>query len=411
MKNLKIFFLVILFSFITIFSCDSKDEELQPEALQNEVIEKDKLPPQGPPAGTIYTITNGMTFQELNAVLASASSGDTVEVEAGTYAISGRLNLRNGITIKKKTSVTPIFDAQSTSPSQMLLQYLASNNDNIDIYGIQFRNIRLKFVNANNTKLRYCIFDYGKRKSGTDKGFTADAYVQLNNCTNITVNGCVFKRRSGNSGRGIYNVGSTDTNITNNTFGSNSSTGYFVTAINDNSNGTSITNNTITRNESWVNTSETDHGIYAHSFNDLSITDNTISGWPTNASGGAIKARNGQNLTISNNILNTSGILLYVYSNNPANPFLENVIIEGNTINVSSSNNDIYHGIGYWRNTSNSDFSEYSIRIANNSLPNGRIKIATPVEVDDFNADGGGVFDNDMDAMTLPSGIDNSGNY
>ncbi|WP_052143620.1 right-handed parallel beta-helix repeat-containing protein [Wocania ichthyoenteri] len=414
MKNLKTIFSLILFSLITIFSCDSNSEELQAEEAKNELINNDELqapPPGPPPAGTTYTITNGMTFSQLNAVLASASSGDTVEVEAGTYTISGRLNFRNGVYIKKKTSTTPIFDAQTSSPSQMLEQYISSNNDDIDVYGIQFRNIRLKFVNADNTKFRYCIFDYGKRKSGTDKGYTADAYIQLNNCTNIEVRGCVFKRRSGNSGRGVYTSGSTNTSITNNTFGDGGSTGYFVTAINDNSDGTTISGNTIERKASWVNTSETDHGIYAHSFDGLDIIDNTISGWPTNASGGAIKARNGQNLTITDNTLNTSGILLYVYSNNPSNPFLKNVVIDGNTINVSSSTNDIYHGIGYWRNTSSSSFSEYSIRIANNSLPNGRIKIGTPVDASDFNAGSGGVFNNNIDAITLPSGINNSGNY
>ncbi len=413
MKKIKILSFFILSSFITIFSCNSNSEDLQAEELQNERINsgEEQAPPPGPPAGTTYTITNGMTFSQLNAVLASASSGDVVEVEAGTYTISGRLNLRNGVYIKKKTSTTPIFDAQTTSPNEMLNQYLASNNDNVDIFGIQFRNIRLKFVNANNTKLRYCIFDYGIRKSGTDKGYTGDAYVQLNNCTNMQVRGCVFKRRSGNSGRGIYTSGSTNTNITNNTFGNGGDTGYFVTAINDNSDGTLISGNTISRKTSWVNTSETDHGIYAHSFDGLDITNNTISGWPTNASGGAIKARNGQNLTISDNTLNTSGILLYVYSNTPAHPFLKNVVIDGNTINVSNSNNDIYHGIGYWRNTSSSSFSEYSIRIANNSLPNGRIKIGTPVVASNFNANNGGVFNNDKGAMTLPSGINNSGNY
>ncbi|MDO5980163.1 right-handed parallel beta-helix repeat-containing protein [Flavivirga spongiicola] len=408
MKNSKGFLLIILSSFFTIFSCDSNSEELQNELINND---EPRIPPSGPPPGTTYTITNGMTFSQLNTVLASASSGDIVEVEAGTYTISGRLNFRDGVSIKKKTSTTPIFDAQTTSPSEIFEQYIAVNNDNIDIFGIQFRNVRLKFVNANNTKFRYCIFDYGKRKSSTDKSYTSDAYIQLNNCTNIQVRGCVFKRRSGKSGRGIYTSGSTNTSITNNTFGNGGNTGYFVTAINDNSDGTTISGNTIERKASWVSTSETDHGIYAHSFDGLNITDNTISGWPTNASGGAIKARNGQNLTISNNTLSTSGILLYVYSNTPAHPFLKNVVIEGNTINVSSSANDIYHGIGYWRNTPSSSFSEYSIRIANNSLPNGRIKIGTPVVASNFNANNGGVFNNDKGAMTLPSGINNSGNY
>jgi hypothetical protein len=293
----------------------------------------------------------------------------------------------------------------------MLIQYISSNNDSIDVFGIQFRNIRLKFVNAEYTKFRYCIFDYGIRKSGTDKGFTGDAYIQLNSCSNMQVRGCVFKRRAGNSGRGVYLVNNINSNISNNTFGNGADTGYFVTAINDNSIGTTITGNVIERNESWVNTSETDHGIYAHSFDGLSITNNTISGWPADASGGAIKARNGQNLTISGNTMNTSGVLLYVYSNNEQHPFLKNVVVENNVINVSSDDDDIYHGIGYWRNTSDTDFYEYSIKLDNNKLPYGRIKIGTPVVASDFNANGGGVYDNDISSMTLPTGIANSGNY
>ncbi|MGY5353348.1 right-handed parallel beta-helix repeat-containing protein [Wenyingzhuangia sp. IMCC45467] len=411
MKKSNFIYFFTLSILFCIWSCASTSLESE-IVLDKETHNNSSIPTTAlATTGNTYNITAGMSFAQINTVLDSMVSGDVVKIEEGTYYITGKLNFKNGISVHKKNATTPIFDAQTSSPSEMLQQYWTWNNNDVDFYGIQFRNIRFNIQNANNTKFRYCIFDYGIRKTGTDKTYTADAYLNFVNCTDILTIGNVFKRRSGKSGRGIYTSNCENTKILNNTFGDGGTTGYFVCAINDNSNNTLIDGNIINRNSSWVNLNETDHGIYAHSFNVLTISNNTISGWPANSSGGAIKARNGQNLNITNNTMNTSGILLYVYSNSPANPFLNNVIIEDNTINVASSDDDIYHGIGYWRNTSDTTFSEYSIRIANNELPNGRIKIGTPVVASDFNANNGGIFNNNINAITLPTGINNSGNY
>ncbi|WAC40716.1 right-handed parallel beta-helix repeat-containing protein [Pedobacter sp. SL55] len=260
---------------------------------------------------------------------------------------------------------------------------------------------------------KYCIFDYGVRKTGTDENYYSDAYVQFNNSDLPLINNCVFSRRVNNSGRGIWiGSGTTNSKITNCTFGNGGSTGYFVTAINDNSQSNSlIEGNTINRNTA-LNSDllQTDHGIYAHSFNGVTIHNNTISGWPTNADGGAIKARNGQNIIISNNTLNTSGILLYTYDNTPAFPYLDYVKVLNNQINIASAINDIYHGIGYWRNSTS--VSEYSIRIEGNILPNGTISFnGSNLNVANFNAVGGGVFNNDYGLINLKSGINQSGNY
>lgn len=152
--------------------------------------------------------------------------------------------------------------------------------------------------------------------------------------------------------------------------------------------------------------------MYAHSFNGLTISNNTVSGWPATASGGSIKARNGQNLSISSNTLNTSGILLYEYVSGTSFPYLKNVVVANNTINMVSAANDMYHGIGYYRD--NTSHSEYSIRIADNTLPNGAIYImSSNINVTDFNAAGGGVYNNDTASgyLLLRSGISNSGNY
>jgi hypothetical protein len=102
---------------------------------------------------------------------------------------------------------------------------------------------------------------------------------------------------------------------------------------------------------------------------------------------------------------------MYVYVSTAAHPYLKNIEILNNTISVASSANDIYHGIGYWRNTSSSGFYEESILISDNCLSNGTLKITNPVDTALFNSNGGGIFNNDVDAIYLASGINNSNNY
>lgn len=379
-----------------------------------ELSEQDPSPLQPPHAtssspGT-HTITNGMTFSQMNAVLASTTSGDIVDVEPGTYTITGKLTMKDGITLRNQTCTLPVFEATSSSPSQLLEMYYSSGIHNCVIKGIIFHNIRYRLSGQNYVSFDSCTFDYGIRKSGTDKAYLKDAYLEfVQGCTEPTVTNCIFSRRSGNSGRGIYNKSSANALFTSNIFGDGGTTGYFVTAINDNGHGTIISNNVIDRNLALTNTAETDHGIYAHSFDSLTITNNVISGWPASASGGAVKARNGENLTISNNVMNDSGVLLYVYDN-ATHPFLHNAVVSNNIINVSSAGNNIYSGIGYWRNTE--DGEELSILIQDNTLPNGTIKASFNMLVtEDFNVNGGGVFNNDIAEIYLKSGINNSGNY
>ncbi|MDB0610510.1 right-handed parallel beta-helix repeat-containing protein, partial [Tenacibaculum maritimum] len=170
--------------------------------------------------------------------------------------------------------------------------------------------------------------------------------------TNMKVELCVFKRRASNSGRGIFVKQSNHTKISKNTFGDTDATAYFVTAINDNSTRTLIEENIINRNALWVNEKETDHGIYAHSFDGLMIKNNTISGWPADGTGGAVKARNSENLTITGNTMKDSGIILNVYDNLPTK-YLKNVTIQNNIITLKAGDiiDDIYSGIGYWKNT------------------------------------------------------------
>ncbi|WP_159289799.1 right-handed parallel beta-helix repeat-containing protein, partial [Tenacibaculum maritimum] len=356
------------------------------------------------------TITAGMDLAGINGILRQAQSGDVIEVEGGVYAITGKLELKDGITLKKQAGAVPVFSARSKT-DEMLEQDWNTGNNNVIIQGIIFHNIRFKIENASNTSFSYCIFDYGVRKAGTNKwNNTNDAYIQVTSGANIEIRSCSFKRRMNNSGRGVFVKQSNHTKITKNNFGATDDTAYFVTAINDNSNGTLIEDNTIKRNVLWVNKDETDHGIYAHSFDGLMIKNNTISGWPANGEGGAVKARNGKNLTITGNIMNDSGIILNVYNNLSAN-YLENVVVQNNTITLAGYNNDIYSGIGYWKNTSDTSFYEKSIKIDDNTLINGAIKI-TPshLNITSFNENGGGVHNNTAKAYFIAAGIDTSGN-
>lgn len=364
---------------------------------------------------TDHIIETGMSLSQINAVIAGSSAGQTVLVQPGTYNITGKIVMKAGVSIANQTATSPVFDA--TGLSNILNLAYSTEVNNCTFSGITFWNIKMTITSAKSVKIKGCIFDYGKRKVNTNKtNNLSDAYLNLNSTDSALVYNCTFNHRSTDPGRGVWvGTGSTNDIIRKNTFGNGGSTGYFVCAVNDNSLSNSlIDSNTVARNTVLNSVdSLTDHGMYAHSFNGLTIKDNTFTaGWPTNASGGNIKARNGQYLTITNNTMNDSGILLYEYVSGTANPFLKYVVVSNNTINVSSAANDIYHGIGYYRD--NTTDSEYSINITGNLLPNGTIQInGANVNVANFNAAGGGVFNNDTATgyLLLKSGINNSGNY
>jgi len=362
-----------------------------------------------------HVIETGMTLAQINAVIAGATAGQTVLVQPGTYTITGKIVMKAGVSLAKQTTTNPVFDA--TGLTSILNLAYSTELNNCTLSGLTFWNIKMTITSAESAAIKYCIFDYGKRKASTNKtNNLSDAYINLNSTNNALVYSCVFCHRSTDPGRGVWvGAGSTNDIVRKNTFGNGGTTGYFVCAINDNSQSNSIIDsNTVARNTA-LNTidSLTDHGLYAHSFNGLTIANNTFtSGWPTNDSGGDIKARNGQNLTISNNTLNTSGILLYEYVNTPAYPYLNYVVVSGNTINISAPASDMYHGIGYYRD--NTTDSEYSINITGNSLPNGAIfATSSNIVAANFSAAGGGVYNNDTATgyVLLKTGITNSGNY
>lgn len=258
------------------------------------------------------------------------------------------------------------------------------------------------------------LFDYGKRQPGTDeKSYTNDSYIVFVKIEDSAIKNCTFLRREGNDGRGIQNKYTRNTIIEYNNWGGSDpeSTGYFVTAINERGTNTMIRHNTITKHPIWAPLEKQDHGIYALDFDGINITDNTISGWPPNGSGGSIKARNGQNIIIENNTFETSGILLYVYETSKIQQQLKNVIIKDNKIDIigGDSSASIYNGIGYWTDT---DYrNEFSIRIEGNAINNGYcIAKTSRINVDGFNANGGGFYNNTCLEIHIISDISHSGN-
>jgi len=360
-----------------------------------------------------HVIETGMSLVQINAVIAGANAGDTVKIQPGTYLITGKIVMKTGVKLVKQTTTNPVFDAGALS-TILTINYGTEFN-NCLFSGITFWNIRFAITGAKNATLKYCLFDYGKRAVATNKtNNLKDDYLEFLSNDSALVANSVFCHRSADPGRGVWVKNTTNARILNNTFGNGGSTGYFVCAINDNSQaGSTISNNILNRNTALNPIdSLTDHGLYAHSFNGLVISGNTILGWPANGSGGAVKVRNGQNVTISGNTMNGSGVLLYEYSNLPAFPYLKNVIVSGNTINMSATGNDAYHGIGHYRD--NATDMEYSIKISNNILPAGTIWVnGANLNVANFNANGGGVYSNQTAAGNLfvKTGISNSGNY
>lgn len=392
----KCFVFLSLFGMFALQACQKDDvEELPIEDVETTVSLK---------SASNLTIETGMKFNDINTVLDAAVSGDIVYVQSGTYFITGKIALKPNITLQfTGLGTTPIFKSVNTSTELLELSYTSDINYT-DIIGIRFSNIRFKISDAKNMVFKECTFEKGMRKPGTDKKYLSDAYIEFLRVSNALVTTCKFKRDLGNSGRGIYNKVSENTKILNNSF-----TGYFTTAINENSTGTLIQNNQIQREDTWVNVNETDHGIYAHSFTNLRIINNTISGWPAEGCGGSVKARNGISLEIRDNNFTKSGVMLYVYDH-ATQPFLKDVKVVNNTIYIDYPGQGLYYGIGYWRNTTAG--SEESIQIRDNILPNGSIYITfATLNTSDFNLNGGGIYNNDFGAVYLKSGIYQSGNY
>ena len=370
--------------------------------------------PEPDPERNQGQLADTISLARLNQIISQAEYGDTVYLEPAVYIIDGMINMVPGITLKGKASTKPILDATAQNNELFEITYTSSDVNNCTFENIAFYNIKMRFspdteYAIKNVVFDGCLFDHGKRRPGTDeKSYTNDSYIFFLKIEDAAIRNCTFLRRQGNDGRGIHNKYSRNTIIENNNWGGSApdTTGYFVTAINERGTNTIIRNNVIAKHTSWAPLEKQDHGIYALDFDGISIYNNHISGWPPNGSGGSIKARNGQNITIDNNTFVTSGILLYVYETSKIQQYLKNVLIKNNTIEILGGDHtaSIYNGIGYWTDTNYQN--EYSIRIDSNVIINGYCIMKTGrINVDGFNADGGGLYHNTCQEIHIKSGI------
>lgn len=381
----------------------------------------------------------GSTQAQIQTIINGAVSGDTVSFSAGTYVITGTFTVGNGITLAGNNCT---WDGSSAANIVKALNPTTLTNFTVkDLYTT---NIKFSFYNASNPAningvlVSNVRFDSGKAESGTPPEDTH--YIGPIKATSVTVSGCRFRRTSAYPGKGVYGYLAVNLTVQNCIFGASDSSGadaatygHFKTAINLNNSSTSggfvsntlITGNWVYRNIAMTSGTLEDHGFYMLGFNGLTVTNNTISGWTPSSTGGAMKIRQGINAKVDGNTLIRSGILLYVYDNNPV-LYLQDVVITNNTITCYDDPvpADIYHGIGYWRSFAyglHTPPYEYSIRIANNTLNRATISAAqADLDTTSWNATNpynsnlpGGVYNNTLNfggTLTLKAGVAQSGN-
>jgi hypothetical protein len=379
-------------------------------------------------------VSAGADESAIQSAITGAAAGDTIQFAAGTtYTFTQPLTLKDNITLDGNGCT---WDA-TAQPNLIPLVSVAALR-NLTIKNATARNIMFSFwvpsdasadiTTINNIDIIAIRFQDGKALPGYTQ---IDAHYIQAKAANINIVGCQFLRTSATPGRGVYFYSTLNATLTGCLFGATRTDGsdcdthgWFKTALNVTNNATFNNpprNTVITANKIYRTTvmddagENSDHGIYARQYDGLEISGNTISGWPAADNGGAIKLRNAQNFKVCNNLFIRSGILLYTYAD-PHSQYLKNGLISGNTIKITEPYDtiDMYHGIGYWRNTgANTDESEYSIRVVGNTLENGNIHFSTnPLNVATWNAGNGGVFNNTIigGAIVLKDGINQSDN-
>jgi hypothetical protein len=356
--------------------------------------------------------------------LDSAGEGGVVDLDAGNYLLKRPLTFSSRVTVNGPLKGKAVLDA-SALPAPLTLK--VDRLDGVLLRRLEFRNVILHVSGTTahdagrDVTLESCTFIDTKRVDGAPTGFILATYA-----TRLTVRDCTFLRSRDHHGEGVCFWRSHACKLEKCRFGESGSDfparlfGHFTNAVyvqgwdrdehNSNLRCVDITlaGNTIRRSPEAA--PEEDHGIYAHGAKGLSICDNDISGWTTQLSGGAIKARDGCDYVIRRNRCTGSGILLYNYETPPYD--LERVQVCDNIVKTASwdESTAAYRatGISYWRQDPKG--TEKSIRIEDNVVENGVIVIHKPLNAADFNADGGGVRRNKADAIVLPEDVSRESN-
>jgi len=154
-----------------------------------------------------------------------------------------------------------------------------------------------------------------------------------------------------------------------------------------------------------------DHGIYSWGADGLFVIDNEIRGWSSTATGGAVKARNGDRTTIQGNHFENSGVLLYTYDGTVV-PHLRDVLVADNVIDVAEplllgrSVEETYGAIQYWRSFASTDLAvEQAITLRDNTIVGGGVEVFEPAVAEAFQITG-----NRGTYFRAPPGVDISGN-
>lgn len=389
----------------------------------------------------IYTVPAGASQATIQGYINGAVAGDTVKFTSGSvYTLTGALTLKSGVTIDGNLSKW-----YNSSATTVLPGVNASSLSNVLIKNLTLDNVMFRFwassaiTGINGIELYNCTFQNGRAQSGSTQ--VNSFYLQVRGA-NVAIKQCRFLRGSAFKGKGIQFYLAENCTVQDSLFGTSTTTspnftthGYFKTAINvanSSTGGSTVSANsakdiTITRcfiyrnpamSDTGGDAGDSDHGIYAHGFDGLTLTGNTISGWAPMASGGAIKIRNGINALIQDNTLLRSGVLMYIYSGHPF-LFLKYVDVLDNTITLDSlpASSNIWSGIGFWRNYATTSQAEYSVLVARNTVNRGYIRLyqnsPDPIHVSDFGALSGGCSLNTVTgggSITLQRGMVNSGN-
>lgn len=290
----------------------------------------------------------------------AAKPGDVVVIPPGTYRMSspgtfegtGAPNQRSLVKFKagviyRGTNATFLGDPASH-------RYRISES-NITLDGIKFENAKLvvggnpngSFVTGIN--LSNLTFVDGIQEDSKGKNYPSEHQVELLRVQDSTVDALTMSRSTEAPGRGINFWKSQ--NIT---FKNSSIIGAYKTGINmgsvdyDAATGAyantgrnyqiTVESNTVKRTS--ITPGIEDHGIYIWGANEITLSKNHVGGWSMSGTGGAIKLRNAENITISDNTFVGSGVHLYTYSPKDNGPVLQNVNVLRNTIELGATTSD-----------------------------------------------------------------------
>lgn len=351
-------------------------------------------------------VASGASGIQIQATIDSAVAGDCVIIQEGTNQITQALTFRDDITIRGDwwSNGETVLDASNLSSALDMTQ---TNLKNCNIHRLTFNNVQLTLAGNSShsgnvgNRITHCTFQNVKSTNHIIK-ITYGADNIISNCD-------IQRDQKAFPGKGVAFYKAHGAQLLD-----SSITGYLVTALNilgfneADANDLNHRCKDIVVDGNYMSrryTSVEDHGIYAASYYNLQIRNNTIKFWTPTATGGSIKARNGDGLIIEDNTFHKSGVHLYVYDN--ALPIhLNSVRVARNAFYMSGGDSNGVDAIFYYRTTD--DGAESSIRISDNFIDDGRIHIYGRFGAvsDDFNLNYGGVMKNQFTIEPLESCLD-----